>query len=113
MIRKQCPYSCETIASANVVISEPRAINAVTRAFRATNEKGAVPVGVRSASFLNDGTFEGKVNGVTIMPGTSIMFPVLGGNTVYGEITYDATNTSIRIDCTMWGDGAPYMWPHG
>jgi hypothetical protein len=56
---------------------------------------------------LNDGAGNATVNGQTLLSGTSLMFPVLGGNTVYGAITYDATGTTLRIDWTAWGAGAP------
>jgi hypothetical protein len=101
-----CPANCEIAASATITIEEAAAITASTCSRRVT-DSGVIPTGVRSVSFLNDGAGNATVNGQTLLAGTSLMFPVLGGNTVYGAITYDATGTTLRIDWTAWGAGAP------
>jgi len=109
----QPPPSCEVAASATIVIQEPESVRARLRSYRADGVAGTVPAGVRSISFLNDGQLDALVNGEILRPGTSLMYPVLGGNATYEAIEYDATNTTLRIDCTMWGAGAPYLWPTG
>lgn len=103
----QCPPPCEVSASATITIQEPDAISAYTLSKRVTGTTGYLSAGVRSASVLNDGGNDATVNGATIKAGTSLMFPVLGGNTVYGAITYDATDTTLRWDWTAWGADAP------
>lgn len=101
-----CPPSCEIAASATITIEEPAAITASTCSRRAT-DASVTPTGVRSVSFLNEGPGNATVNGQILLAGSSLMFPVLGGNTTYGAITYDATGTTLRIDWTAWGAGAP------
>lgn len=101
------PQNCEIAASATITIEEPEAITASTCSRRAVDESGYIPSGVRSCSILNDGIGDATVNGQTLKAGTSLMFPVLGGNTTYGAITYDATGTTLRIDWTAWGAGSP------
>jgi hypothetical protein len=108
-----CPPPCEIAASATITIEEPTTITAFTRSYRAKNKSGTVSAGMRSISFLNDGGADAMVNGALLKAGSSLMFIVLGGNTTYGAIEYDATGTELRIDCTLWGAGAPYTWPTG
>ena len=101
------PANCEISASALITIEEPEAIIASTCSQRYTDTSGIIPSGLRSCSILNDGMGDASVNGQTLKVGTSLMFPVLGGNTVYGAITYDATGTTLRIDWVSWGSGSP------
>lgn len=103
----ECPPACEISASATITIEEPDAISAYTPSKRVTGTTGYLSAGARSCSVLNDGGADAIVNGSTIKAGTSLMFPVLGGNTVYGAITYDATDTTLRWDWTAWGADAP------
>ena len=108
MLVSQCPcVGSEVVASATITIEEPAAINAYTPSKRVTGTTGYLSAGVRSASVLNDGGSDALVNGVVLKPGASLMFPTMGGNTVYGVITYDATNTSLRWDWVAWGADAP------
>jgi len=107
----QTPAPCEVSASAVITIQEPTVISASTRSYRAVDEAGNVPSGMRSISFLNDGSGDAYVNSQVLKVGSSLMYPVLSGNTTYGAIIYDATGTELRIDCTLWGTGAPYWWP--
>jgi len=68
---------------------------------RTATGQGVVPSGASSISFYNYGPANVLINGTVLSQGAAISFPFLGNNITYGEISYDATGSTIRIDWTI------------
>jgi hypothetical protein len=95
-----CPASCQVAATVTINVTPPTPATAQCMTRTATGI-GVVPSGASSISFFNYGPANVDINGTTLAQGAAINFPFLGNNITYGEMNYDATGSTIRIDWTI------------
>ena len=95
-----CPSGCDVSVASTVVVTDPAAKVASVPGERVTG-KGTVAAGASSISFFNDGPATVVIGGVTLAVRAAISYPFLGQGVTYPAITYDATDSTLRIDRTI------------
>jgi len=96
-----CPNECLYNANITINVTAPATATATPMTMTVSNTSGSLPAGAKSASFYNYGPADVLINGTVLPSGATISFPFLGSNISYGEISYDATSSTIRIDWTV------------
>ncbi len=94
------PSACQISTTVTITVQEPSSAVAHTFSIDATGV-GVVEAGASSMSFFNYGPNTVTINNKPLTAGAAINFPFLGNNIKYGEIPYDATGSTIRIDWTV------------